>query len=478
MPSLTHHSKLLVLCTIALLHLAACGGGDSRPPAATQQPADDGQSVSTPAGPVDGGSAAGNVDNGRYRLELSATRFSINEGGNSVGLTLSVDRMDGHSAPIKLSINVESVLDQQNLQATIDDDEISGAETETEVLISLGVGRAPIEAHTREIKIVADDGESSVLEATITLNVVPTDAPDVYLLIGQSNMVGFSLPGAREDDVGEDDAPNSRVLQLNVTGNDDTNFPSPAAFTNPNSVANPDQRLVTALDPLHDGFDFSIDGKEATRIGLGLSFAKAMLPSTSVDVVLVPAAWSDTGFCKTDTLIFPTVGWHATPPEDTDLFSGTLLYDRAITRLNLTLQETNGIFRGILWHQGEADSNSNECAAAYEENLVELVAAIRTRAQVDGRGRQARGAAADVPFVAGTMSRGDDFADLSPAKLVVDTVHRNVSTLIPFAGTVNNDNFVPPAYPCGQGGCVHFGDNAYREIGVSYAEIMRSVQRR
>jgi len=291
-------------------------------------------------------------------------------------------------------------------------------------------------------------------------------------------MVGSSLPNARESDEGEPDAPNGRVFQLNVTGNDGTNFPNPAAFSNENSVANPDALIVTALDPLHDGFDFSINGKENTRIGLGLTFAKSMLPSTTANVILVPAAWSDTGFCKTETNIYPGAGWHASPPSDTTNFAGTLLHDRALTRLNLTLRESGGIFRGILWHQGEADSNSDACAARYEQNLKDLVASIRTNARVDARGPQARGSAADIPFIAGTMSRGAEFADLWPAKAIVDEVHRNVSGKVPFAASVIADDLVPNAFPCGEGGCIHFGSRAYREMGVRYAEQMRAVQNR
>jgi len=172
------------------------------------------------------------------------------------------------------------------------------------------------------------------------------------------------------------------------------------------------------------------------------------------------------------------VGWLAEAPTDTVNFSGTLLRDRAIARLNLALQESEGIFRGILWHQGEADSNSAVCANQYEENLIALVASIREEAQVDARGGQARGSAADIPFIAGTMSRGRDFFELSTEKAIVDAVHRNVSSLIPFADTAENDDLVPPSYPCGQGSCIHFGDIAYREIGNRYAERMRAVQRR
>jgi len=245
MPSFISQWKLLPPCFAALLLLGACGGGDTKPPIPVPTPANN----DIPAGPVDQGTGADNVGNGRYRIELSATEFNIIEGGNPVGFTLSVVRIDGHSAPISLDITSASD-DDRNVQFTIFDDEITGAETNTEVNISLGVARAPIQAQTRELTVVANDNETSVLEATLTLNVTPTSAPDVYLLIGQSNMVGFSLDDARESEAGGDDAPNDRIMQLNVTGNDQTNFSSPAAFTNPNSIADPNQRLVTALDPL------------------------------------------------------------------------------------------------------------------------------------------------------------------------------------------------------------------------------------
>jgi len=465
-PSIRRYATL-PLSLAAVLLVSGCNG-DVRP-RDNVDPVTSGQGNPPDINaPVNGGSDGSSVDNGQFRLELSATRFNITEGGETAGVTLNVVRQGGHSAPVTLELAGNSSADVKDINWVFSDATISGADTSSELRISASIGRAPIQRQTRQLTVSASDGSATPLEAVITLEITPTTG----------NMVGFSLPGARESDPGEPDAPNNRIFQLNVTGNDDTNHPNPAAFTNPNQIASADQRLVTALDPLHDGFDFSINSKESTRIGLGLSFAKAMLPSTTTNIVLVPAAWSDTGFCKTSTNIFPGVGWNATQPSDTTNFAGTLLHDRAIARLNLTLEASGGIFRGILWHQGEADSNDDVCAAAYGENLTNLVASIRTEARVDARGTQARGAAADVPFIAGTMSRGDEFADLWPAKEVVDGVHRNVGSLIPFAASVINDDLRPPNYPCGEGSCIHFGDDAYREIGDRYAERMRTVQGR
>ncbi len=437
--------------------------------------------VPAPAeGPLEIGSGGDIVGNGQYRIELSATQFNIEEGLTTANVDINIIRENGHSAPVNLALRDNSTGALANVRWLFSDTLIEGSETSSNLQVQLGAARAAIQPQQREIVIRATDGNVSPLEALITLNITPTRAPDVYLLIGQSNMVGSSEFDAREADVGELDAPNDRILQLNVTGNDMTNFPTPSAFTTDANIANLDALTVEAIDPLHDGFNFTINGKSGTQVGLGLSFAKAMLPNTTANILLVPAAWSDSGFCRTDTLLFPGMGWHASPPTDTTDFAGTLLHDRALARLNLALQESGGIFRGILWHQGEADSNTRRpaCAAAYEENLMNMVASIRSSAAVDLRGPQARGVAADVPFIAGTMSFGGEFAEPSQERAAVDAIHRGLPRVIPFSATVDNIDLVPPAHSCGNGGCIHFGSTAYREMGNRYAMWMRSVQQR
>ena len=74
----------------------------------------------------------------------------------------------------------------------------------------------------------------------------------------------------------------------------------------------------------------------------------------------------------------------------------------------MTLRDTGGIFRGMLWHQGEADSNTPVCAERYENNVIQLANRIRSEAFEDARGLGARGENAPVPFILGTMTRGAD----------------------------------------------------------------------
>jgi len=150
----------------------------------------------------------------------------------------------------------------------------------------------------------------------------------------------------------------------------------------------------------------------------------------------------------------------------------------SLSRLH-PISQTSGILRGILWHQGESDSN-RRCADFYADNLQLMVSELRKRALVDARGPQARGEMASVPFVVGTLSRGvndaSDFSIFSPSKSAIDNTHRTISSLVPYSAVTNNDDLVPDnGYPCASS-CVHFGSQAYREMGVrTYQSLLRAA---
>ena len=84
-----------------------------------------------------------------------------------------------------------------------------------------------------------------------------------------------------------------------------------------------------------------------------------------------------------------------------------------------------------------------------------------------------------MPFIVATMSRGSDsrgdFRAFGPLKDQIDSVHRNIATVVPHSGYVNADDLVPPAYPCGAGSCIHFGAAAYREMGKRYYRTLLDV---
>lgn len=419
----------------------------------------------------------GEASNGLFSLDLSNDNILLVE-GTDITINVRVARSAGHSRLVNLAVEGQTQADETDLTWQFSDTQISGAEQSANITFSTDIGPLPIQRQVRTLRVLGTDGNSQAIVTVLRLEIAPTNRPDVYLLVGQSNMVGFSETNAKQSLPGELDAPNDRILQLNVTGNGITNFPTAASFKDPSAIAVPSPRLTVALDPLHDGFDTVINGKEGTHIGLGLSFAKRALSDTQSTIYLVPAAWSNTGFCKRDRPNFEgDLGWNAQPSTNAAL-SGTLLHDRAIARADLTLRETGGILRGILWHQGEADSDSAECARLYEENITALVASLRTNIIPDARGPSARGRDANVPFVLGTMSKGPPY-DFQPApKQVVDGVHRNIESIVPFSAHVGLDNLVPEAFPCGSGDCIHFGAAAYRDMGTRYYDFLRQAATR
>lgn len=416
--------------------------------------------------------------NDAFSIQLTNESIAMVEGAGSVSVGLTAERLLPQQQPITLTAQGVSISDEQNMTWQLSDASLSAGESSANLTLRLLIGQRPIETQTRRFRITASDGINQPLALELAIQVQPTSRPDVYLLAGQSNMVGFSENGAKQATAGGADAPVERIKQLNVTGNDGENFAVAADFTNPANIHNEGLPVTVAVDPLHDGFDTRIDGKAGELIGPALSFAKRALLDTSADIILVPAAWSDTGFCKRDTNRVDGIGWNATPKSNTAL-SGTLLHDRAIARTNIALAETGGILRGILWHQGEADSDDQACAESYADNLTELVVSLRTNIDQDARGSVARGPGSDVPFIAATMSKGNDSrSEQSPfndRKQLVDDAHRNIGNVVPMAGFVNNDDLVPTAFPCGEGSCVHFGSAAYREMGSRYYEELVSL---
>lgn len=429
----------------------------------------------TDGGTSDGGGVAGvgGVDDGGLILYSDKRRLTLLEGDSSgVSVALSVNRLRDEKRPVTLSLLGDSAREITQLTHQFSSVVLNSNESGSVLMLRLDVGLAPLIFHERRFTIVADDGVSST-RTELIIDVTPTSAPDVYLLIGQSNMEGYSEVGSKEQFPGGQDERVERIRQLNVQSNSRSIFTSDASFTDEGvNVFAP--QFVIAEDPLHEPRYLSVDGKGASFVGLGLTFAKQALSMSTATTYLVPSAWGATGFCANSN---GNLAWNAEPTSE-EFLGGTLLADRAMTRLNMTLRETGGILRGILWHQGGADSNNPDCARTYADNLAKLARKIRREARQDLRGSQARGDDALIPFIVATQSRGDDsranFSTFNPSKLQVDAVHRTVGNVVPFSDFVNNDDLVPPQHPCGQSSCVHFGATALREQGRRfYAAIKR-----
>ena len=410
-----------------------------------------------------------------FELSLDKARTDLEE-GNSEGTTIIIEVSPDDDEIIELAIAPGNSIDAEGIGVSLSRQRLDNQNRSAALNFTMPIGIHPLMEQQRTFIVRASSGEE-VTTQSITLDVKPVNAPDVYLLIGQSNMVGSSEEGAKQLTSGSAGGQDSRILQLNVSGNDRNLYTSLSDYRSIDKIA-AEPRFMQAQDPLHEPLKEGKDEKEGTRVGFGIPFARAALNDTTQNIYLVPAAWGSSGFCDE---LDGQLAWNAQASDNTAL-GGTGLLERALARLNLTLQDTGGVFRGILWHQGEADSGRSACADSYAQNLALMVERIRVEATEDARGSSARGPEAPIPFIVGTMSKGQDsrgdYSRWSETKETVDSVHRQVTDLIAYADWVNNDDLVPSAYPCGADFCVHFGSLALREMGRRYYQALERVRDR
>lgn len=226
--------------------------------------------------------------------------------------------------------------------------------------------------------------------------VAQQDSPkdlDLFLLIGQSNMAGRGVVEA------QDKQPIARVWMLTEK-----------------------MEWAPATDPLH------FDKPAIAGVGIGRSFARTLLaqrPSASIG--LIPAAFGGSALNE-----WTPDGKH---------------YPNAVARAKQAMK--SGKLRGILWHQGEADSKA-ELAGTYRERFAKFVAMLRQDLGVG-----------DVPVVVGQL--GEFFQPDSEGTRKVN----EQLALVPFA--------LPKAAFASSAGLKHKGDNVHfdspslREFGRRYA---------
>ncbi len=154
-----------------------------------------------------------------------------------------------------------------------------------------------------------------------------TEHPQIYLLLGQSNMAGRGVVGH------EDRTPHPRVLTLDASG-----------------------EWRTAIEPI------TTDATGKAGVGPGVSFGKAMAEhDPDVTVGLVPCAVGGT----------PLRRWQQ---------SGDL-YAAAVQRARLAMRI--GTLRGVLWHQGESDISAG-LAPTYATRLDQMIRDLRADLESPG----------------------------------------------------------------------------------------------
>jgi hypothetical protein len=231
----------------------------------------------------------------------------------------------------------------------------------------------------------------------------------LYLLAGQSNMAGRGAVSEQDKRV------HPRVFVLNRKN-----------------------QWEPARDPLH------FDKPSIVGVGPGLAFGKAMAEADpNVIIGLIPCAVGGS----------PISAWK---PHSYYQAVNVYPYDDAVARCRVATQR--GVLKGILWHQGESDSNATD-GPQHAYRLTEVISQFRHDLEVP-----------DLLFVAGTFA--DAYTARVPeSKLVIDAI-KAVAEADANVSWVSGSGL-----PC-KDDRVHFNAEGARELGRRYAEAVCEYRKR
>jgi acetyl esterase/lipase len=267
---------------------------------------------------------AANVDEPRakkvlFRRVSGSARVTIFDGGHETDFPPSVRWLEGHRQP-----DVAIATELQN-------DQLLPRELPLPAPTTRGPGRLQVRVNGGPWQLampkLAAGGPYSIEFSLGSVTVKRTGimAGDLYLLAGQSNMVGR----APLVDVAPPD-PQVRMLT-------------------------PEDTWAVARDPVHEAL--LRDGR-VIGIGLGLAFAKEMVRRTGVPVGLVPCAVGGTSLAQ----------WSPELRSE----QRRSLYGNFLARAKMA-----GPAKGILWYQGEADASAVDTANSYATRFQALVRTMR-----------------------------------------------------------------------------------------------------
>ncbi|WP_339877255.1 sialate O-acetylesterase [uncultured Algoriphagus sp.] len=229
----------------------------------------------------------------------------------------------------------------------------------------------------------------------------------LYLLMGQSNMAG------RGKVESIDTLTHPRVFMLNKAGN-----------------------WVLAKDPMH--FDKPVAGT-----GLGLTFGKVMAnQNNAISIGLIPTAvgGSSINYWFADSLYQQTNSYP---------------YDDMIRRAKKAME--TGTLKGILWHQGEADSNTDANVKGYPEKFKAMIDSLKSDLGIES-----------IPIVIGEIGYFF-YSKASSAKSMNATINQ----------IANKDECIELVTAEGlnhKGDSTHFDSDSYHALGARYAAKMQKLQ--
>ena len=179
-------------------------------------------------------------------------------------------------------------------------------------------------------------------------------------------------------------------------------------------------------------------------VGPGLSFGKALAEADAkVQIGLIPCAAGGSPI----TVWKKGAAWRQTRSKP---------YDEALRRVAIARER--GVLKGILWHQGESDSNP-KAAPLYAERLDDLIARLRRDLH-----------APNVPFLAGGLS--DTALERKSEAKVVDQALRQLPSQVKRTAYVSAEGLGLKSDNA------HFTAASARELGRRYAQALLALRKR
>jgi hypothetical protein len=180
---------------------------------------------------------------------------------------------------------------------------------------------------------------------------------------------------------------------------------------------------VTAQEPIHT------DKPDLAGIGLGMSFADELNRKSSKQIGLIPCAFGGTSLEE----------WH----------KGGDLYLNAVNSTKEALR--NSTLKGILWHQGESDSDRIDTAESYKDRFMSFINSL-----MEDIG------ALNIPIVLGEL--GEFLAEFSECSYY-QIVNEQLADI---ARENKNFTFVSARDLTDNGDFLHFNAKSLREFGMRY----------
>ena len=234
-----------------------------------------------------------------------------------------------------------------------------------------------------------------------------------FLMIGQSNMAG-------RGDFEEISPINNVRLYMLRNG----------LWQPLSEPVNPDRSILRP---------FGGEKRYHSGISLAPAFAEAYAETYGEDVGLIPCA--DGGTCIAQ--------WA----------EGSILFDHAVLMTKLAMRHSE--LAGILWHQGESDSNTPEKSEVYFERLCEFFQALRRQLDMP-----------ELPVVMGELGRymlSEPMRDAFPyAGKVNEAIHRAAKE-IGYAGVASSEGLVTRCDG------IHFDSPSLRCFGKRYFDVYQQL---